>query len=80
MSIDVRVDEQTMREVVPRGFEAAVAARAGAAMPRAVGQPAMPDGTGPVLSLRTASRGGNVVSATVHQEHRCDLWDAAARG
>lgn len=80
MSIDVRVDEQTMREVVLRGFEAAVAARAGAAMPRAVGQTAMPDGIGPVLSLRTASRGGNVVSTTVHQEYRCDLWDAAARG
>ncbi|MFD7477934.1 hypothetical protein ACFV8Z_38945, partial [Streptomyces sp. NPDC059837] len=73
MSIDVRVDEQTMREVVLRGFEAAVAARAGAAMPRAVGQPPMPDGTGPVLSQRSASRGGNVECASVHQEHRLSL-------
>lgn len=40
----------------------------------------MPGGAGPVLSLRTASRGGNFVSTTVHREHRCDLWDAAARG
>ncbi len=30
MSIDVRVDEQTMHEVELRGFEAAVAARTGA--------------------------------------------------
>ncbi|MFF3147549.1 carboxylesterase family protein, partial [Streptomyces sp. NPDC057927] len=49
-------------------------------VPRAVGQPAMPGGAGPVLSLRTASRGGNFVTTTVHREHRCDLWDAAARG
>ncbi|MFD7479842.1 hypothetical protein ACFV8Z_49315, partial [Streptomyces sp. NPDC059837] len=62
------------------GFVAAGAAGAGAALPRAGGPPAPPPPPGPVLSLRTASRGGNVVSATVHQEHRCDLWDAAARG
>ncbi|GHD44577.1 hypothetical protein GCM10010317_017820 [Streptomyces mirabilis] len=52
----------------------------GGGVPRVDGQPAMPGGAGPVLSLRTASRGGNIVSTTVHREHRCDLWDAAARG
>jgi len=46
-------------------------------VPRADGQPAMPEGEGTVLSLRTASLGGNTVSTTVHQEHQCDLWDAA---
>ncbi|WP_329341624.1 carboxylesterase family protein [Streptomyces sp. NBC_00663] len=46
--------------------------------PRADGQPAMPPGTGQVLSLRTASAGGNAVSTTVHGAHRCNLWDSAA--
>ncbi|MHA5052946.1 carboxylesterase family protein [Streptomyces sp. SD15] len=46
-------------------------------VPRAVGQPGMPDRTGLALSLRTASQGGNTLSTTVHQEHRCDLWDTA---
>ncbi|NUO47150.1 MAG: carboxylesterase family protein, partial [Streptomyces sp.] len=46
--------------------------------PRADGQPAMPSGTGKVLSLRTASAGGNAVSTTVHSAHRCNLWDSAA--
>jgi para-nitrobenzyl esterase len=44
---------------------------------RASGQPAMPDSPGTVLSLRTASAGGNALSATVHSEHQCDLWDPA---
>lgn len=47
-------------------------------VPRANGQPAMPAGTGRVLSLRTASAGGNILSTTVHSEHRCDLWDSAS--
>ncbi|MDT9700391.1 carboxylesterase family protein [Streptomyces sp. P17] len=48
-------------------------------VPRADGQPAMPEG-GPerVLSLRTASAGGNAPSTSVHGDHQCDLWDAAA--
>ncbi|MEV0641438.1 carboxylesterase family protein [Streptomyces sp. NPDC050619] len=46
--------------------------------PRAEGQPAMPGRPGTVLSLRTASKGGNVLSRTVGQEHQCDLWDAEA--
>ncbi|MGW0736780.1 carboxylesterase/lipase family protein [Streptomyces sp. NPDC002851] len=47
-------------------------------VPRADGQPAVPDGDGRVLSLRTASAGGNQVSTSVHADHLCDLWDAAA--
>ncbi|MFC7310658.1 carboxylesterase/lipase family protein [Streptomyces monticola] len=47
-------------------------------VPRAAGQPGVPDGRERVLSLRTASAGGNTASATVHREHLCDLWDAAA--
>lgn len=34
----------------------------------------------PLAEHPAPSGGGNVVSTTVHQEHRCDLWDAAARG
>lgn len=49
-------------------------------VPRADGQPAMPDRSELVLSLRTASGGGNSLSAIVHQEHQCDLWDAAVLG
>ncbi|WP_371658540.1 carboxylesterase/lipase family protein [Streptomyces sp. NBC_00280] len=45
-------------------------------VPRAHGQPAMPDRPGLVLSLRTRSAGGNALSATTAQEHQCDLWDA----
>ncbi|MFE5819033.1 carboxylesterase/lipase family protein [Streptomyces sp. NPDC056479] len=44
-------------------------------VPRATGQPAMPAGTGTVLALRPTSTGGNVLSNTVHREHRCNLWD-----
>ena len=47
-------------------------------VPRAAGQPPLPDGRDAVLSLRTASAGGNVVSTTAHGEHRCNLWDASA--
>lgn len=47
-------------------------------VPRADGQPAMPDRPGTVLSLRTASKGGNALSTTVHREHQCDLWDTGA--
>ncbi|TPQ16117.1 carboxylesterase/lipase family protein [Streptomyces sporangiiformans] len=47
-------------------------------VPRADGQPAMPDGQKKVLSLRTASQGGNSQSATVRSEHQCDLWDASS--
>jgi para-nitrobenzyl esterase len=47
-------------------------------VPRAAGQPALPDGREAVLSLRTASAGGNRVSTTVADEHRCNLWDSAA--
>ncbi|WP_371530433.1 carboxylesterase family protein [Streptomyces sp. NBC_01283] len=46
--------------------------------PRAEGQPAAPDQRtrpGQVLSLRTASAGGNELSTAVAREHRCDLWD-----
>ncbi|WP_367039604.1 carboxylesterase family protein [Streptomyces sp. Je 1-332] len=46
--------------------------------PRADGQPTAPDQRsqpGRVLSLRTASAGGNAVSGAVAREHRCDLWD-----
>ncbi|MDG4860963.1 carboxylesterase family protein, partial [Streptomyces sp. T-3] len=47
--------------------------------PRAEGGPVMPDGPGErVLSLRTASAGSTVISTSVHREHLCDLWDAAA--
>jgi para-nitrobenzyl esterase len=49
-------------------------------VPRAGGQPAMPGGPGLVLSLKTASKGGNTVSTTVGQEHQCDIWDAGASG
>ena len=51
--------------------------------PRADGQPTMPDQRtrpGLVLSLKTASAGGNTLSATVYREHRCDLWDSAPGG
>ncbi|MGW0717763.1 carboxylesterase/lipase family protein [Streptomyces sp. NPDC002778] len=46
-------------------------------VPRAHGQPAMPEG-GPerVLSLRTASAGGNAPTTSVYGDHQCDLWDA----
>ncbi|MFC5218043.1 carboxylesterase/lipase family protein [Streptomyces coerulescens] len=44
-------------------------------VPRAAGRPPMPAGPGTVLTLRTSSAGGNVPSATVHGEHRCNLWD-----
>lgn len=44
-------------------------------VPRADGQPTMPDGQERVLSLRTTSKGGNSQSTTVHREHQCDLWD-----
>ncbi|MFI6489036.1 carboxylesterase/lipase family protein [Streptomyces sp. NPDC050564] len=47
-------------------------------VPRADGQTAMPDRTGVVLSLRTASAGGNTLSTTVAHAHRCDLWDSAS--
>ncbi|MEV0115231.1 carboxylesterase family protein [Streptomyces sp. NPDC050844] len=48
--------------------------------PSADGQPAAPDQRtrpGQVLSLRTASAGGNTVSTTLADDHRCDLWDSA---
>ncbi|MEU6123426.1 carboxylesterase family protein [Streptomyces sp. NPDC047123] len=48
-------------------------------VPRADGGPAAPDQRtrpGQVLSLRTASAGGNTIDATVRDTHRCDLWDA----
>ncbi|MFE0256698.1 carboxylesterase/lipase family protein [Streptomyces sp. NPDC059010] len=44
-------------------------------VPHATGQPAMPTRPGAVLTLRTMSTGGNVLSATTHREHRCNLWD-----
>ncbi|WP_235990587.1 carboxylesterase/lipase family protein [Streptomyces ureilyticus] len=44
-------------------------------VPHAAGQPPMPDGQEKLLSLRTASDGGNSPSTTVHREHQCDLWD-----
>ncbi|MEV2255140.1 carboxylesterase family protein [Streptomyces sp. NPDC050147] len=46
--------------------------------PRADGQPTAPDQRkqpGQVLSLRTASAGGNELSSAVAREHQCDLWD-----
>ncbi|MGI5452935.1 carboxylesterase/lipase family protein [Streptomyces sp. CA-249302] len=49
-------------------------------VPRAAGQPTMPGAPGTVLSLKTASEGGNTLSTAVHQEHQCDLWDAAPAG
>jgi len=49
-------------------------------VPRAGGQPTMPAGPGAILSLKTASKGGNNLSTTVHQEHQCDLWDGAPAG
>ncbi|MEV6741216.1 hypothetical protein AB0N14_31625 [Streptomyces sp. NPDC051104] len=49
-------------------------------VPRAAGQPAMPGRPGLVLSLKTASRGGNTLSATVGRDHQCDLWDGGAAG
>ncbi|MGY6019325.1 carboxylesterase/lipase family protein [Streptomyces spinosirectus] len=49
-------------------------------VPRAEGQPTMPAGPGTVLSLRTASKGGNTLSTSVHQEHQCDLWDGTSNG
>ncbi|WP_316959689.1 carboxylesterase family protein [Streptomyces sp. TRM68367] len=45
-------------------------------VPRAAGQPPLPNGREAVLSLRTTSRGGNNVSTTVHSEHQCSLWTA----
>ncbi|MFF4909303.1 hypothetical protein ACFY2T_31095 [Streptomyces sp. NPDC001260] len=36
--------------------------------------------SGAVLSLRTASQGGDTLSTTVRQEHHCDLWDRLAAG
>ncbi|MEU1334807.1 carboxylesterase family protein [Streptomyces sp. NPDC005865] len=51
--------------------------------PRADGAPTAPDQRtrpGRVLSLRTASAGGTAISATVHTEHRCGLWDAVPAG
>ncbi|GHH28464.1 carboxylesterase/lipase family protein [Streptomyces lanatus] len=47
-------------------------------VPRAAGQPEMPARPGTVLALRTSSAGGNVSSATVHSEHRCNLWDTGS--
>ncbi|MFF3377040.1 carboxylesterase/lipase family protein [Streptomyces sp. NPDC002680] len=47
-------------------------------VPRAEGQPAMPDRPGLVLSLRTGAVGGNVLSGDIGREHQCDLWDSAA--
>ena len=44
-------------------------------VPHAAGQPPMPDGQEKLLSLRTASHGGNSPSTTVHREHQCDVWD-----
>ncbi|NGO12657.1 carboxylesterase family protein [Streptomyces sp. HC44] len=44
-------------------------------VPRADGQPTMPDGQERVLSLRTPSQGGNSQSTTVHREHQCGLWE-----
>ncbi|MET9909626.1 carboxylesterase family protein [Streptomyces sp. NPDC006476] len=49
-------------------------------VPRAIAQPPMPAGPGAVLSLKTASKGGNTLSSTGHREHRCDLWDGTATG
>ncbi|MEV7196040.1 carboxylesterase family protein [Streptomyces sp. NPDC093510] len=52
-------------------------------VPRADGGPAVPDQRtrpGQVLSLRTASAGGTTISTTVHDEHRCGLWDAVPAG
>ncbi|EPD62449.1 carboxylesterase/lipase family protein [Streptomyces sp. HGB0020] len=46
-------------------------------VPVAEGQPAMPARPGMVLSLKTASEGGNTLSGSVHEDHRCDLWDGA---
>ncbi|CAM5311555.1 carboxylic ester hydrolase [Streptomyces spiroverticillatus] len=50
-------------------------------VPRAAGQPAMPAENrtpGTVLSLKTASAGGNTLDGKVGSDHQCDLWDAAA--
>ncbi|MFI1357848.1 carboxylesterase/lipase family protein [Streptomyces sp. NPDC020898] len=47
-------------------------------VPRADGQPAMPDRPGLVLSLRTRSAGGNALSASTGHEHQCDLWGSEA--
>lgn len=49
-------------------------------VPRAAGQPPMPAGPGVILSLKTASKGGNTLSTSVHQDHQCDLWDGASAG
>ncbi|MFD4630592.1 carboxylesterase/lipase family protein [Streptomyces sp. NPDC058284] len=49
-------------------------------VPRAAAGPPAPDQRvrpGQVLSLRTASAGGNAISTTVREEHRCGLWDDA---
>ncbi|MEU5775158.1 carboxylesterase family protein [Streptomyces venezuelae] len=52
-------------------------------VPRADGGPGAPDQRtrpGQVLSLRTASEGGTGISTTVHDAHRCDLWDTVPAG
>ncbi|MEU6825939.1 carboxylesterase family protein [Streptomyces atriruber] len=52
-------------------------------VPRADDGPAAPDQRtrpGRLLSLRTASAGGTGISTTVHDAHRCDLWDAVPAG
>jgi para-nitrobenzyl esterase len=38
----------------------------------------MPDRPGVLLSLRTASNGGNALSTSVGWEHLCDLWNGEA--
>ncbi|MGH4035750.1 carboxylesterase/lipase family protein [Actinomycetota bacterium Odt1-20B] len=51
--------------------------------PRAEGQPTVPDQRerpGHVLSLRTASAGGNAVGTALHGVHVCDLWDSVPAG
>ncbi|MFC6063899.1 carboxylesterase/lipase family protein [Streptomyces ochraceiscleroticus] len=50
--------------------------------PHVAGQPDLPDqrtAPGRALSLRTASAGGNAVTATLHTDHLCDLWDGAGQ-
>ncbi|KQX53177.1 MULTISPECIES: carboxylesterase family protein [unclassified Streptomyces] len=48
--------------------------------PRARGQRPMPEHgsrPGQVLQLRTASAGGNAPTATLSEQHNCDLWNAS---
>ncbi|MEV7416991.1 carboxylesterase family protein [Streptomyces sp. NPDC089919] len=46
-------------------------------VPQAAGQPDMPEyRNGRVLQLRTRPAGGNAVSTTLSDDHRCDLWNA----